>query len=98
MRMRRRSKFIPDVSTSHLLAQMSLLQKSAKHALGTRMTREEDPSVDTRQSRPRPKEADLRRARLAQSGDRIRAAAKRTFGTNTLGAERDSKNGLLFSC
>jgi hypothetical protein len=35
------------------------------------MTWEEDPSIDARQSRPRPKDADLRRARLAQSGDLI---------------------------
>jgi hypothetical protein len=38
-------------------------------------------STDARQSRPGPKDADLRRARLAQSSDRIRAAAKRTFGS-----------------
>jgi hypothetical protein len=55
------------------------------------------PSVDARQSRPRPK-ADLRRARLAQSSELIRAAAKRTFGSETPRPERDSEDGLIFSC
>jgi hypothetical protein len=75
-------------------AQMRLSQKSGKHPLGTRMTWEEDPSIDARQSLSRPKDADLRRARLAQSGDRIRAAAKRTFGSKTPLAERGSEDGL----
>jgi hypothetical protein len=97
MRMRRRSESIPDVSTSYLFARMSLPQKSDKHQLGTRMTREEDPSIDARQSRPRPKDADLRRARLARSGDRIRTAATRTFGSETPRDERDSEDGLRFS-
>jgi hypothetical protein len=77
MRMRRRGESIPDVSTSSLRAQMSLSQESDKHPLGTRMAWEEVPSIDARQSRPRPKDADLRRTRLAQSVDRIRAAADR---------------------
>jgi hypothetical protein len=98
MRMRRRSESIPDVFTSYLCAQMSLSQKSGKHPLGTSMTREENPSIDVRQSRPRPKDADLRRAGLAQSGDLIRAAAKRTFGSETPRAERGSEDGLRFSC
>jgi hypothetical protein len=98
MRMHRRSESIPDVSTSHLFAQMSLSQRSDRHPLGTRMTREEDPSIDARQSRPRPKDADLRSARLAQSGDLVRAAAERTFSSETPRAERDSEDGLLFSC
>jgi hypothetical protein len=98
MRMRRRSESIPDVSTSHLCAQMNLSQESDKHPFGTKMTWEEDPSIDARQSRPRPKDADLRRARLAQSGDCIRAAARRTFGSETSRAERDSEDGLGFSC
>jgi hypothetical protein len=94
MRMRRRSDSIPDVFTSYLFAQMSLSQKSDKHPLKTKMSWEED----ARQSRPRPKNADLRRARLAQSGELIRAAAKRTFESETPRAERDSEDGLLFSC
>jgi hypothetical protein len=98
MRMRRRSESSPDVSTSHLCAQMGLSQKSDKHPLGTRMTWEEDPSVDARQSRPRPKDADLRRTRLAQSGDLIRAAARRTFGADIPRANRRSNDCLLFSC
>jgi hypothetical protein len=73
----------PDVSTSHLFAQMSLSQKSHERLLVTRMTWEEDQSVDARQSRPRPKDADLRRARLVQSGELIRAASKRTFESET---------------
>jgi hypothetical protein len=83
MRMRRQNESSPDVSTSYLFAQISLSQKRDKHPLKTRMTWEEDPSIDARQSRPRPKDADLRRARLAQSGDLIQAAAKRTFGSET---------------
>jgi hypothetical protein len=63
MWMRRRGESIPDVSTSYLFAQVSLSQKSDKHPLETRMTPEENPSIDARQSRPRPKDADLRRAR-----------------------------------
>jgi hypothetical protein len=96
MRMRRRSGSIPDVSTSYLFAQMSLSQKSGKHPLGTRMTWEENPSIDARQSHPRPKDADLRGERLAQSGELIRPAAKRTFGSETPWAGRDSEDGLLF--
>jgi hypothetical protein len=95
MRMRRRSESIPDVSTLYLCAQMSLSQKSDKHPLGTRMTREENPSIDARQSRPRPKDADLRGERLAQSGELIRAAAKRTFRSKTPRAECDSRTGCV---
>jgi hypothetical protein len=98
VRMRRRSESIPDVYTSYLFAQMCLSQKSDKDPLGTRMTWEADPSIDARQSRPRPKDGDLRRARLAQSGDRIRAAARRTIGSKTARAERGSEDGLHFSC
>jgi hypothetical protein len=98
MRMRRRSESIPDVSISYLCAQMSLSQKSDRHPLGTRMAWEEDPSIVARQSRPRPKDADLRGARLAQSGHRMRAVAKRTFGPEMPRAERDSEHGLRFSC
>jgi hypothetical protein len=95
---RRLSESSQDVSTSHLFAQISLSQKNDKHTLGTRMTWEEDPSTDARQSRPRPMGADLRRERLAHSGDRARAAAKRTFGSETPRAERDSEDGMRFSC
>jgi hypothetical protein len=50
MWMRRRSESIPDDSTSHLLAQMRLSQKSDQHPLGTRMKWKED-HQSTRASR-----------------------------------------------
>jgi hypothetical protein len=86
MRMRWRSESIPDLFISCLGAQMSLSQKNEKHLLGKRKTWEEDPPIDARQSRPRPGDADLRRARLAQvrrshpSGDQTHLRIRDTTG------------------
>jgi hypothetical protein len=96
MRMRRRSEFSPLylvlVRADEPLAEERQVSARDSDDVGGEST------ADARQSRPRPKDADLRRARLAQSGDLIRAAAKRTFASETPRAERDSGDCLLCPC